>query len=234
MSALAVQARLDAFTKVKKAIQDMIDKLTQEKKDEIKHKDFCVEELNNNERDSENKVRDKGDLEAKVEDLGMSIDTLAKDIETLKAEVVDLQVQMKQAGEDREKENKEFQTTVADQRATAKLLAAALNILKGFYEKAALAQVKAHAAKVQGSQPAPPGFKSYEKNAASGGVMGMMKEIINDAKSLEAEAVRAEENAQADYETFVKETNASIEAKSKDHEQVLGQGEGRVGQGAGR
>ncbi len=34
---------------------------------------------------------------------------------------------MKRAGEDRE--NKEFQMTVADQRATQKLLAAALDIL---------------------------------------------------------------------------------------------------------
>merc|ERR1712194_750315 len=32
----------------------------------------------------------------------------------------------------------------------------------------------------------------------------------------EAEAIRAEEDAQKAYEDFVKETNASIEAKSKD------------------
>merc|ERR1719352_387968 len=143
LSALAVQARLDAFTKVKKSIQDMVDKLTQEKKDEIKHKDFCIEELNNNERDTEMKERDKADAQAKIEDLAMTIDTLAKEIETLKAQVADLQVQMKRAGEDREKANKEFQVTVADQRATQKLLAAALNILKGFYEKAALVQTQA-------------------------------------------------------------------------------------------
>merc|ERR1719316_613167 len=44
----------------------------------------------------------------------------------------------------------------------------------------------------------------------------MMQTIIDDAKTLEAEAQRAEENAQADYEEFVKDTNASIEAKGKD------------------
>merc|ERR1719498_2190538 len=33
---------------------------------------------------------------------------------------------------------------------------------------------------------------------------------------MEAEAVRAEEDAQKTYEDFVKETNGSIEAKSKD------------------
>merc|ERR1719191_2137690 len=137
---LAVKARIDAFTEVKKDIQKMIDTLVQEKEDEIKKKDFCVAEINTNEAATEQKTRDKGDLEAKIEDLAMTIDTLAKEIETLKAQVADLQVQMKRAGEDREKENKEFQVTVADQRATQKLLAAALNILKGFYEKAALVQ----------------------------------------------------------------------------------------------
>merc|ERR1719484_286706 len=135
LSMLAVQSRLDAFTKVKKSISDMVDKLIKEKQDEIKHKDFCIEELNNNERDTEMKERDKADLEAKIEDLAMTIDTLAKEIEVLKADVAELQVQMKRAGEDREKQNKEFQVTVVDQRATQKLLAAALNILKGFYEK---------------------------------------------------------------------------------------------------
>merc|ERR1712079_254235 len=36
----------------------------------------------------------------------------------VKKAIAEMQVQMKRAGEDREKENKEFQTTVADQRET--------------------------------------------------------------------------------------------------------------------
>merc|ERR1740133_331012 len=215
LSMLAVKARMDAFGEVKKSIQDMIDALIKEKADEIKHKDFCVEELNNNERDTEMKERDRADLEAKIEDLASTIDTLAKAIEVLKADVAELQVQMKRAGEDREKQNKEFQVTVADQRATQKLLAAALNILKGFYEKAALLQKKSTEMQVAGQAP-PPGFKSYEKNAASGGVMGMMQGIIDDAKAMEAEAIRGEEDSQKAYEDFVKDTNTSIEAKTKD------------------
>lgn len=193
----------------------MVDKLIKEKEDEIKHKDFCIEELNNNERDTEMKERDKADLIAKIDDLAMTIDTLAKEIETLKAEVAELQVQMKRAGEDREKANKEFQVTVADQRATQKLLAAALNILKGFYEKAALVQKAQGSKKQPAGPPPPPGFNSYEKNAASGGVMGMMQSIINDAKAMEAEAIRGEEDSQKTYEDFVKETNTSVDAKTK-------------------
>ena len=46
--------------------------------------------------------------------------------------------------------------------------------------------------------------------------MGMIQQIIDDAKAMEAEAIRDEEDAQKAYEEFVKETNASIEEKSKD------------------
>merc|ERR550525_1807743 len=44
----------------------------------------------------------------------------------------------------------------------------------------------------------------------------MIQQIISDAKAMEAETIRSEEDAQKAYEDFVKETNNSIEAKSKD------------------
>jgi len=213
LSAIAAKVRLDAFTRVKKAIDDMVAQLLKEKADEIKHKDFCVDEFNTNQLQTEKKDREKEDLLALIEDLELTIKTLTSEIDTLKSEIAEMQVQMKRAGEDREKENKEFQQTVADQRASQKLLTAALNVLKGFYEK------KEKAALLQqepAGPPPPPGFKEYKKNAASGGVMGMIQQIINDAKAMEAEAIRAEEDAQKAYEDFVKETNASIEAKTKE------------------
>merc|ERR1719183_708003 len=80
-------------------------------------------------------------------------------------------------------------------------LATALNVLKSFYEKAALLQAKA----ATGSkQPPPPGFAAHEKSAASGGVMGMMQKIIDEAK------------AQADFEEFTRDTTKSIEDKTKE------------------
>merc|ERR1719156_284169 len=103
--------------------------------------------------------------------------------------------------------------TVADQRATQKLLQAALTVLKSFYDKKAASLVQKQEPV---GPPPPPGFKEYKNNAAAGGVMGMIQQIINDAKAMEAETIRSEEDAQKAYEDFVKETNASIEEKSKD------------------
>merc|ERR1712127_1110113 len=145
-------------------------------------------------------------------DLELQIKTLTSEIETLKSEIAEMNVQMRRAGEDREKENKEFQQTVADQRASQKLLQAALNILKGFYEKKEAAFLQ----KQPAGPPPPPGFKEYKKNESAGGVMGMIQQIINDAKAMETEAIRSEEDAQKAYEDFVKETNSSVEEKSKD------------------
>jgi len=213
LSAMASRVRLDAFTAVKKAIDDMITQLGKEKADEIKHKDFCTDELNSNQLETEKKDRERQDLEAKIEDLELTIKTLTEQIEQLKAEIAELQVQMKRAGEDREKENKEFQQTVADQRASVVLLTKALDILNGFYKKAAVLVQ-------QGQEPAgpppPPGFKEYKKNPQSSGVVAMITQIIEDSKAMEAEAIQGEGSAQSAYAAFVKETNASIEAKSKD------------------
>merc|ERR1712079_924358 len=197
-----------------KAIDDMVAQLLKEKEDEIKHKDFCTDEFNTNQLQTEKKEREKKDLIAKIEDLEMTIKTLTEAIEKLKGEIAEMQVQMKRAGEDREKEKKEFQTTVADQRETQKLLKAALNVLQDFYGKKA-AFMQKHKQEPAGPPP-PPGFEAYKKNAASGGIMKMIEEIINDAKAMEAEAIRSEEDAQKAYEDFVKETNASIETKSKE------------------
>jgi len=210
---LALRVRLDAFTKVKKAIDDMVAELMKQQADEVKLKDYCVEALNENLRNTQDKERTKKSLEETIDDLKMTIQSLTESIDTLKAEIKEMQFQMKRAGEDREKENVEFQTTVADSRATQKLLTQALEVLKGFYDKKAKAAALLQA---KDEQTPPPGFKAYKKNESSGGVMGMIQQIIDDAKLEEQDTITAEADAQKAYETFVKDTNASIEEKTKD------------------
>merc|ERR1712186_231405 len=95
LATLAYKVRLDAFTRVKKAIDDMIAQLLKEKEDEIKHKDFCVDEFNTNQLQTEKKEREKQDLIAKIEDLELTIKTLTEEIEALKAQIAEMQVQLK-------------------------------------------------------------------------------------------------------------------------------------------
>merc|ERR1719316_2082947 len=166
----------------------MIEALAKEQEEEVQFKDFCIDEINTNEKETQAKDQKKNTLMIKIDDLVETIDKLGKLIKELAAKIADLQIQLKRAGEDREKENSVFQTTVADQRATQKLLAGALNILKGFYDKAALLQKSAK--QEPAGPPPPPGFKSYSNNAQSGGVMAMIEQIIADAKAMETDALK--------------------------------------------
>merc|ERR1719389_353543 len=50
---LALQIRLDSFTKVKQAIDDMVAELTKQQADEVKLKDYCIEALNENTRNTQ-------------------------------------------------------------------------------------------------------------------------------------------------------------------------------------
>merc|ERR1719298_293141 len=201
--ALAATAGLDAFTKVIAAIDEMVADLKQQLADDVEHKDYCTKELAENEKAT-----------MIAQDLKSTIDTLTKDIKTKEAEVAEMQVQIKRASEDREMENKEFQQTVADQRATQAILTKALDRLKEVY---GFVQTKAKAKQEPGADapPPPPGFSTYKKNEGAGGVLSMMEGIITDAKIMETEAIKAEQDSQSAYESFVKNTNDSIASAQK-------------------
>jgi chromosome segregation ATPase len=215
IATLATRVRLDGFQKVSDDIDGMIADLKKEKESDVKMKDFCIEALHKNEVAIEMKARDIEQLDAKIAQLAAEIEELTKAIEALQAEIAEMQVQLKRAGEDRELENQDFQNVVADQRETQKLLEAALSKLKGFYDKA-FVQTSARESKQPAGPPPPPSFKKYEKSSGAGGVMGMLEQIIGEAKTMEADAIKAETDAQKAYEAFVKDTNASMEEKSRD------------------
>jgi len=209
LSMMALKVKNEAMDRVKKAIDDMVTQLQVEKADEIKHRDWCVESLNTNELDTQKSEKTKEALEVSIADLESNINTLSTEIETFRNEINELQVQLKRAGEDREKENKDFQQTVVDQRETQKLLQQALNVLKSFYDK------KAEAFMQLRQDPAPEGFKAYKKNEGASSVLVLIQQIIGDAKVMEAEATKAEEDAQSNYETYVKQTNLSTTTKQR-------------------
>merc|ERR1719375_1724515 len=145
----------------------------------------------------------KADLEQKEEDLTALSTKLGEDIAALKAAINEMQVEMKKASELREKENADFQVTVQDQKATQVILTKVMDKLKSFYGF------------LQNSQT-PPKQAEYKKSGAAGGVMMMIEMIIKESKDVEAKALKAENDAQAAYEEFIKDSNNSISAAATD------------------
>merc|ERR1719316_2580669 len=91
----------------------------------------------------------------------------------------DIAKQMKVASEEREAENKEFQTAVTEQRAAQDVLSKALARLKVFYEGGASAKAPSLVQQVlsgdatpgAAAPPEPKGFDKYENNRGATGVM---------------------------------------------------------------
>jgi septal ring factor EnvC (AmiA/AmiB activator) len=214
---MAVQ--LDSFTKVKEMMDKMLAELKEEQAEEVKFKAYCETELNQNEKTVFDKNEHRKDLETSIQQLTNLIKKLGDEIAEAKAQIANAELEIKKASQDREAENSEFQTVVADQRATQAILSKALQKLNDFYEKGignkvALAQ--------RSAQEPPVKFNSYKTNSGSSPAIGLIKQILEDSKALEAETTSGEFKAQADYEMFVRDSNdlikslqEAIAAKSK-------------------
>jgi len=202
LSMLATSVELDAFTKVKSMIDKMIETLKTQQADEVKKNDWCKAELQENEMTTMKTKDLKADLEAKSGQLENSIKTLAEEIEKANLDISNLRVELQRASENRKKENLDFQRVVADQTATAEILAKALDRLANFYDEAAFAQTK--------KQTPPVAQMEYKKSSGAGGVMSMIEKLIYDTKDITAESKKTESEAQAAYEALVADTNESI------------------------
>jgi hypothetical protein len=215
LAAVATSVRLDDFTEVKKAIDKMVKALEDESVEEIKHKDYCIDGLHENEVETQEKLHTKEGQEAKIAGLEQDIKEADVQIKTLTTEIEEIQVQLKRAGEDREAERKDFEGVVSDQRESQVVLNEALSVLKEVYgDGVVLTQI---------SQEPPAGFDTYKKNTGSTGVIALINQIIADAKELEAKTVHDEQNAQKAYEGLVKDSNDSIEAKTNAKTDLEGQ-----------
>merc|ERR1719498_8940 len=95
LSQLAVSVRADVFAKIKVAIDQMVAQLKQEQKDEVKHRDFCIAELNQNEKQTDEAYDTKKALATKTEDLKLTITNLGEEIAEAKEQIADTQLQMK-------------------------------------------------------------------------------------------------------------------------------------------
>merc|ERR1719284_2183187 len=153
LSMLASSVELDAFTKVKAMIDKMIETLKTQQADEVKKNDWCKAELQENEMQTMKTKDLKADLEAKIGELESTIKTLSEEIEKAKLDIANLNVELQRASEDRKKENLDFQKVVADQMATAEILAKALDKLATFYDDAAFAQT--HKRSLKQTPPVP-------------------------------------------------------------------------------
>ena len=206
---LAVNVKLDAFTKVIASLDKMLAELKTQQANEVDQFELCKKNIDETEDAIKVENNNKADLDETNTDLTNTLETLADEIKTLKQEVADQEVQLKKAGIDRKAENALYQQSVADQRATVTILNMALDRMKKFYTPgAALVQIKNHGAVA----PPPPKPKAFEKSAGAGGVLQLLAQIISESEQEEKVLELDENDAQRIYGEYVASSTTSIEA----------------------
>jgi len=212
LAMLAEAMKGDVFSKIKENIDGMVAQLSQETKDEIKHRDYCIEELHQNTLSTDEEYHEKSNLETRQADLESSIKKLTEDIAAAESEVAETQIQMKKSSETRAQESKDFHVIIVDARATQDILGKAVDKLNEFYaRKAALLQMTTKKA----AQAPPPTFEPYKK-AGGGGVVAMIEGIIAESKLAETHAISDNNDSQLAYEEFMKDSNKSIKTLRKE------------------
>jgi len=145
-----------------------------------------------------------------------SIFQMANEIQAATASVAQMQEQMKRASENREAENADYQQTVTDQRLTQMILQKAVERLKQVYAAFLERQPGAPHIQTSGNHTdpgnGPARFTKYNKHVGGSRVVQMLATIMADSRQTEDDAIVAEEQSQAAYENFMKDSNKAIHA----------------------
>merc|ERR1740130_2593844 len=215
LALIAISAQLDVFTKIKSEIDKLIGEMENQQADEVDHRDFCIKSLNENNRSQTAAYEKKDSLTTRIADLEKNIETLTQNLETTTQEIADTQTQMGRRSETREAENGDYQATVQEQRLTQMILQKAIDRMAQVY--AMLLQRRQPGAphtqtSATSTDPGngPAKFKKYEENAGGKRVLAMLDEVLQDSKTMENDAIASEEDAQAAYENFMKDSNKFI------------------------
>lgn len=224
--ALALEGKKVGFDKVIKMIDDMMMTLKIEQEDDDAKKEYCGKELDAADDKKKGLERAVSDLEIAIESAQESITKLAEEIDVLKASIKELDKKVMEATEQRKEENEDFKELMASDTAAKEIMKFAKNRLNKFYnpklykppakESAAVfVQVSQHSDR-EAPPPPPESFGAYTKKTEdSMGVMAMIDLLIADLDKEMTEAETNEKDAQADYETLMKDSAVKRTKDSK-------------------
>eukprot|EP00913_Durusdinium_trenchii_P000529 g485.t1 len=102
---LAMRAKIDSFTNVRIAIRNMSQSLEREQNDEVRQKEYCVEQFEKNKMDMEAKNRTIRAQSADTLKLEAEIQAAGNQATNLQKEIGSLEEQMRLASQSREKDS---------------------------------------------------------------------------------------------------------------------------------
>jgi len=215
LAALATKAAADPFVKIKKLIQELIERLLQEAADEANHKGWCDKEFGKAKQSRAMKaeaVKSLNEALAKSEALR---DKLTEEIAILTKEIDELETALATTTKERNDESAENAATVSEAQEGQAAVEQAIGVLEKFYKTAAKAEVFVQTSSKQVPDMPDAGFSGANKGSqsASTGILGMLDVIKSDFVRTIKETEKAEKAAAKEFMEFETTTKVSLGTK---------------------
>jgi len=221
---LSTEIQADHFAKVKKLIQELIERLLQEAANESNQKGFCDKAIADAEQKRDYAVDEIATLNAEMARLEAEIAKLNEELEILAKEIAELKAARDKATKLRAAEKAENAATVEEAKFGLEAIKMAIDILSKFYKTAAKATVSLAQGPADDAPDA--GFQAFEaytgSQGAAGGIIGMMEVIQSDFERTISETEKAEAEAEKAFLEFMTETGMSLSEKTTAEEQKTG------------
>merc|ERR1719197_2294889 len=212
-------------------IEDMVATLKQEQLDDNHKKEYCDEQFDLSDDKKKENERSLSDEKAAIAKTEEAIATTADEIAALEASIKALDKSVAEATEQRREENAEYKDLMASNSAAKEILGFAKNRLNKFYNpklykppaKKELAKddrIVASFSFVQlrkdAPPPAPAAVGAYKKSSEeSGGVIAMIDLLVKELDKEMTVAKTEENDAQGDYDQFMKDSAEKRATDSK-------------------
>merc|ERR1719178_369808 len=184
LTSLASRIAADPFAKIKKLIQELIERLLQEAANEANQKGWCDKATADATQKREYAADEIEGLNAKMAKLEALSAKLGEELKELNKQIKELTDSRAEAEKNRKEEKAENANTVSEAKAGLAAVKMAIDILDKFYKTSAKAKVDLSLAQGPLDDAPDAGFKTGEAytgaGGEAGGIIGMMEVIQSD------------------------------------------------------
>jgi predicted nucleic acid-binding Zn-ribbon protein len=214
---LATRIAADPFAKVKKLIQELIERLLTEAANEADQKGWCDKAIADATQKRTYAADEVADLNSKMAKLEALSAKLGEKLKELSEQIAELVKARAEAEKNRSEEKAENQNTVSEAKAGLRAVKMALDILTKFYKTSAKATVDLSLAQGPLDDAPDSGFDIGEAykgaQAESGGIIGMLEVIQSDFERTIKETEKDEKAAEQDHLEFMTATGKTLAEK---------------------
>jgi hypothetical protein len=218
LTSLASRIAADPFAKIKKLIQELIERLLQEAANEANQKGWCDKATADATQKRTYAADEIEGLNAKMAKLEALSAKLGEELKELEKDIKELTDAQAEAEKNRKEEKAENANTVSEAKAGLDAVKMAIDILDKFYKTSAKAKVDLSLAQGPLDDAPDAGFDNGEAyqgaGGEAGGIIGMMEVIQSDFERTISETKKAEAQAEKEHLEFMTETSKSLAEKN--------------------